>query len=117
MEKYWELGIDEWVSYMYIYHDENKLFSMKWSCGFVLDQRAEMVASPQAALRSKSKDWLARNQNNVSEWSDMFTHGLLFQWASTIQIHVYILNFVISGLTIWDVDTIFGDLGVNVYQS
>jgi hypothetical protein len=32
-----------------------------------------------AALRSKSKDWLARNQNNVSEWSDMFTRGLLFQ--------------------------------------
>ena len=24
-----------------------------------------------AASRSKSKDWLARNQNNVSEWSDM----------------------------------------------
>jgi hypothetical protein len=23
------------------------------------------------ALRSKSKDWLARYQNNVSEWSDM----------------------------------------------
>jgi hypothetical protein len=23
-----------------------------------------------AALRRKSKDWLARNQNNVSEWSD-----------------------------------------------
>jgi hypothetical protein len=32
-----------------------------------------------AALRRKSKDWLAaRNQNNVSEWSDMSTHGLLF---------------------------------------
>ena len=31
------------------------------------------------ALRRKSKDWLARNQNNVSEWSDMSTHGLLFQ--------------------------------------
>ena len=30
-----------------------------------------------AALRGKSKDWLARNQNNVSEWSDMFTHELL----------------------------------------
>ena len=28
-------------------------------------------------LRSKSKDWLARNQNNVSEWSDMSTHGRL----------------------------------------
>ena len=32
-----------------------------------------------AALRSKSKDWLAQNQNNVSEWSDMSTHRLLFQ--------------------------------------
>ena len=32
-----------------------------------------------AALRRKSKDWLARNQNNVSEWSDMSTPGLLFQ--------------------------------------
>jgi len=27
----------------------------------------------------KSKDWLTRNQNNVSEWSDMSTRGLLFQ--------------------------------------
>ena len=32
-----------------------------------------------AALRSKNKYWLSRNQNNVSEWSDMSTHGLLFQ--------------------------------------
>ena len=32
-----------------------------------------------AALGSKSKDWLARNQNNVSDWSDLFTHRLLFQ--------------------------------------
>jgi hypothetical protein len=27
-----------------------------------------------------SKDWLARNQYNVSEWSDMSTCGLLFLW-------------------------------------
>jgi hypothetical protein len=26
-----------------------------------------------AALRRKSKDWLARYQNNVSEWSDIST--------------------------------------------
>ena len=32
-----------------------------------------------AALRRKSKDWLARNQNNMSEWSDISTRGLLFQ--------------------------------------
>ena len=31
------------------------------------------------ALRSKSKDRLAQNQNNVSEWSDMSTRGLWFQ--------------------------------------
>ena len=32
-----------------------------------------------AALRSKSTDWLAGNQNNMSEWSDLSTCGLLFQ--------------------------------------
>jgi hypothetical protein len=32
-----------------------------------------------ASLRRKSKDWLARNQDNVSEWGDMSTRGLLFQ--------------------------------------
>ena len=32
-----------------------------------------------AALRRKSKDWLVRNQNNVSEWSDMSIRGLLFR--------------------------------------
>jgi hypothetical protein len=31
------------------------------------------------ALRRKGKDWLARNQDNVSEWGDMSIHGLLFQ--------------------------------------
>ena len=40
------------------------------------------VASPlfkHAALRRERKDWLALNQNNVSQWSDMSTRGLLFQ--------------------------------------
>jgi hypothetical protein len=32
-----------------------------------------------AGLRSKSKERLARNQNDVSEWSDMSNRGLLFQ--------------------------------------
>jgi hypothetical protein len=36
-------------------------------------------SAKHAALRRKSKDVLARNQNNVSEWSDMSTRGLLFQ--------------------------------------
>jgi hypothetical protein len=33
-------------------------------------------STKHAALRRKSKDWLARNQNNVSEWSDMFNYRL-----------------------------------------
>ena len=36
-------------------------------------------SAKHAALRRKNKDWLARNQNNVSEWSDMSstTSGLV----------------------------------------
>jgi len=34
---------------------------------------------------------LARNQNNVSEWSDMSIRELLFQWASTINIQLSVL--------------------------
>jgi hypothetical protein len=34
-------------------------------------------SAKHAILRRKSKDWLARNQNNVSEWSNMSTGGLL----------------------------------------
>jgi hypothetical protein len=30
-----------------------------------------------AALRRKCKDWLARNQNNVSEWSDISIRRLV----------------------------------------
>ena len=36
-------------------------------------------SAKHTALRRKSKDWSSRNQNNVSEWSDMSTRGLLFQ--------------------------------------
>jgi hypothetical protein len=48
-------------------------------------------SAKHTALRRKSKDWLARNQTNVSEWSDMSTRGLLFQWASTINIQFSVL--------------------------
>ena len=42
-------------------------------------------SAKHAALRRKSKNWLARDQNKVFEWTDMFARGLLFQWASTIK--------------------------------
>jgi hypothetical protein len=34
-------------------------------------------SAKNASLRRKSKDWLARNQNNVSEWSYISTQWLL----------------------------------------
>jgi hypothetical protein len=32
-----------------------------------------------ASLRRKNKDWLARNQDNLSKWDDTSNRGLLFQ--------------------------------------
>jgi hypothetical protein len=48
-------------------------------------------STKHAALRRKSKDWLARNQDNVSEWGDMSIRRLLFQWASTKKIQISVL--------------------------
>jgi len=36
-------------------------------------------SAKHAALRRKRNDWLIRNQNNVSECSDMSTRGLMCQ--------------------------------------
>jgi hypothetical protein len=36
-------------------------------------------SAKHAALRRKSKDWLVRNQDNVSEWDVMSIRRLLFQ--------------------------------------
>jgi hypothetical protein len=62
-------------------------------------------STKHAALRSKSKEWLARDQNNVSEWSDMSVHGLLFRWATTIRVQLSVLvynkaNLIIISLNI-----------------
>jgi hypothetical protein len=35
-------------------------------------------SAKQAALRSKSNECLSWNHDNMSEWSDMSTHSLLF---------------------------------------
>jgi hypothetical protein len=48
-------------------------------------------STKHAALRRKSKDWLARNQDNVSTWGDMSIRRLLFQWPSTIKIQLSVL--------------------------
>jgi hypothetical protein len=43
-------------------------------------------SATHTALRRYGKYWLARNQDNVSEWRDMSIHGLLFQWVNTTKV-------------------------------
>jgi hypothetical protein len=62
-------------------------------------------SAKHAALRRKSKDWLVRNQNNVSEWSDLSTRGLLFQWASTIKIQLTVSTKRTSSSPHWKVNS------------
>jgi hypothetical protein len=61
--------------------------------GHIKDYRIGICcfSAKSAALRWKSKVWLARNQNNMSELSDISTRGLLFQWASNIKIQLSVL--------------------------
>ena len=48
-----------------------------------------------------SKDALAPHQDNLSEWSNMSTCGLLFQWDSTIKIQLSILVYCKVNIIIW----------------
>ena len=48
-------------------------------------------------LRIKNKHWLALNQDNVSDWSDISIRGLFVQCASTIQITTEIVDLAKSG--------------------
>ena len=48
-------------------------------------------SAKHAILRRKNNDWLARNQDDMSEWGDMSIRGLLFQLASIIKIQLSVL--------------------------
>jgi hypothetical protein len=48
-------------------------------CKLFKHEQQETKIGKNAALRSKDKEWLGQNQNNVSEWNDISTHRLLFQ--------------------------------------
>jgi len=53
--------------------------------------------SPEnAVLWGKCNNWSARNQNNVSEWKDLSTQGLMFQWASAIKIQLIVQSGLIT---------------------
>ena len=48
-----------------------------------IDHGFDVSPIKRAAIRRKRKDWLIRNWDNVSKWSDMSISGLLFQCTST----------------------------------
>jgi len=78
-------------------------------------------SAKHAALRSKRKtEWLARNQNYVSEWGDMSTCWLLFQWAGNIKFQQSVLSkadsTIISSNTTCSRNTIAKALSLGIKQ-
>jgi len=57
-------------------------------------------STKHTSLRSKSKDWLAQNQNNVSEWKSISTLKLLFLGASIMKIQLSLLTLYQTDITI-----------------
>jgi len=50
------------------------------------------ICAMHATLRRKSNDWFPRDQDNVFEWSNMSTRGLLFKWASRYKADIIITS-------------------------
>ena len=89
-----------YIRSIHSYISQNRIGGVMVSVRFFVGSSTGRVKliTIKLAFRKKSKDWLARNQKNVSEWSDISTRGLLFQWASTIKIQLKSVCLVQSGL-------------------
>ena len=59
------------------------LTSSTVDCGFSQTKNYQIgiccFCTKHTVLRRKSKDWLARNHDNVSDWGDMSIRALLVQ--------------------------------------
>ena len=67
-------------------------------------------SAKNAALRRKSKDWLTRNQNNVSEWSDISTQWLLLAHIRQCELlsslrRLSSINYSHFNLLLWNAST------------
>jgi len=62
-----------------------------WSNQSIQLAFASCLFAKQAAFKKNVNDCLARNQDSLSEWSNMFTCELLFQRPSTIKIQLIVL--------------------------
>jgi hypothetical protein len=66
-----------WMSEWLLFNTNSAIFQLYYHGFEVKPKTIKMdiccFSAKHTALRRKSKDWLVRNQNNVSEWSDMST--------------------------------------------
>jgi hypothetical protein len=89
------IWVSEWLLFnansaiFQLYHGENMLIFNEMMMRYKTGICCFYAKHPE--LRRQSKDRLARNQNNVSGWNDMFTRRMLFQWASTTKIQLSVL--------------------------
>jgi hypothetical protein len=58
-----------------------------WHCWLLFVKSCCSSSKHASLIIGENKDWLDRNQDNMSYWSDTSTFGLWFQWTSTIKIH------------------------------
>jgi hypothetical protein len=76
---------------------------MTFTCNYRLQDYKISIccfSAKHAALRRKSKDWLALNQDNVSEWRDMSIRGIklhhLFCYMFIAKSSIYQIRDVIE---------------------
>ena len=62
-------------------------------------------SAKKASLRRNSKDWLARNQNNVSEWSDISTQRHVSFYHHSVVFRSSSINYSYFNLLLWNAST------------
>jgi hypothetical protein len=71
---------------------ENGYKDLNWLNQRLYNWYLLLISSKYALLRRKSRGWLTRTCDNVSEWSVMFTCGI-YQLAKTIKIQLRVLIY------------------------
>ena len=71
--------VDHVVTFIYLFHCQRA--RLESQSGKIKDYTIGIsyFSAKHAAIRRKKKDWLTRNQDNVSEWDNMYIRGILLQ--------------------------------------
>jgi hypothetical protein len=84
----WKTVIYTYVCGKCYHHIVFKIIKLYWKYNVKL----HLIVPLLVQISSKwNKNWLLNNENNVSEWMDVSTLGLLFHWDRSINIHIRVL--------------------------